>query len=549
MKTILDLDSKQARRFFMESENYCNIDLPPYFDFTPILDFVKSMCGQAKGLEGILKKDTKGKKIAPSQFDDVNHSMLTNKDGRYAFRPLQIANPYNYYFLARTITEKDNWEELMYLFKTTHHVANIEVASIPKVKDYTKDLPRKKYDIDGYIELFEQRAVALSLEYRYIFVTDITNCYGSMYTHSIAWAVNGKEIAKEHRGNDELLGNKIDSQIRWMQYNQTNGIPQGSTLFDFIAEIVLGYADKRLDDELVKQGITEYKVLRYRDDYKIFCKDKQNLEKISYTLQKVLAELNMMLNSSKTKLSEDVITLSYKEDKLANIESSPLYYYKRSLFMTVQKELLYIRHFSKQHPNSGQTQKMLTNLYKRIPKQEAEEMKHKRVKDILLEIAKKLPDSELIQKEITEMQPNRDVEDREHWASVIAILVDIAMDNPKLYSDVVALLSVTLSKFGAKEEQKVLVDNICDKLFVLPNKGILQLWLQRITIPILDEAKDYEEKLCRIVNNVPNIQLWNLSWIDDKFTKDFPLYEIVNDEKLKDLEPIVEMNEYSPFEY
>lgn len=520
MKTILDLDNKQACKFFMESENYCNIDLPPYFNFDPILDYVKSMCGQVKSLGGIQKKDENGENIYPSQFSDVNYSILANKDGRYAFRPLQIANPYSYFFLVRTITEKSNWEELMNLLKVTYHIGNTEVASIPKVKDYdTRKQPRNKYDIEGYIELFEQRAVALSLEYKYVFVTDITNCYGSMYTHSIAWAVNGKKFAKAHKGYNDSLGNKIDRQIQWIQYNQTNGIPQGSILFDFIAEIVLGYADKLLYDELKDKVSSDYKILRYRDDYKIFNNDIQELETISYTLQKILAKLNMTLNSGKTKIGEDVITLAYKEDKLAHIESTPIYFHKKSLFTTVQKELLYIRCFSKQHPNSGQSQRMLTDLQKRISRQNVG------------------------------MKQINAGEDHEHWNSVIAILVDMAIDNPKLYSNIVALLSIALSKFSEKDVQSALVHKICDKLWFLPNKGILQLWLQRITLPLIDEKMSYKEKLCGVVDNMPDIQLWNIAWVDDKYTKNFPLYDIVDKEKLKDLEPIVKANEFSSFEY
>lgn len=40
-----------------------------------------------------------------------------------------------------------------------------------------------------------------------------------------------------------------------MQYGQTNGIPQGSVLFDFIAEIVLGYADLLLYEDLQKKEL------------------------------------------------------------------------------------------------------------------------------------------------------------------------------------------------------------------------------------------------------------------------------------------------------
>jgi hypothetical protein len=43
--------------------------------------------------------------------------------------------------------------------------------------------------------------------------------------------------------------------MQGMNYGQTNGIPQGSVLMDFIAEMVLGYIDECLSeclDENVK---------------------------------------------------------------------------------------------------------------------------------------------------------------------------------------------------------------------------------------------------------------------------------------------------------
>ena len=46
-----------------------------------------------------------------------------------------------------------------------------------------------------------------------------------------------------------------------MTNNQTNGIPQGSVLMDFIAEIVLGYADLLLTQKLNDNGIEDYKII------------------------------------------------------------------------------------------------------------------------------------------------------------------------------------------------------------------------------------------------------------------------------------------------
>jgi hypothetical protein len=55
--------------------------------------------------------------------------------------------------------------------------------------------------------------------------------------------------------------------MQGMNYGQTNGIPQGSVLMDFIAEMVLGYIDERLSECLDKN--MNYHIIRYRDDYRI----------------------------------------------------------------------------------------------------------------------------------------------------------------------------------------------------------------------------------------------------------------------------------------
>ena len=73
----------------------------------------------------------------------------------------------------------------------------------------------------------------------------------------------------------------IDGKIQSLQGQQTNGIPQGSVLMDLIAEIVLGYADIRLLDLVDQESLSEFKILRYRDDYSDFCKQKRCCGKIN----------------------------------------------------------------------------------------------------------------------------------------------------------------------------------------------------------------------------------------------------------------------------
>ena len=47
---------------------------------------------------------------------------------------------------------------------------------------------------------------------------------------------------------------------------------------DLIAEMVLGYADEQLTEKLTEQKIENYKILRYRDDYRIFANSLQWLQ-------------------------------------------------------------------------------------------------------------------------------------------------------------------------------------------------------------------------------------------------------------------------------
>lgn len=310
MKTILELSHIKARQYFLESQNYCNMQFPKYIDFKPVIEYVQNSVGN-KELRDILKDP----KRMPSDYENVNHKMLVKKDAQYSYRPIQLINPYLYYLLVKAMTNKSSWKEIKDRFAELK-VPNIEVASIPKVKGDT-DKSHMSASVSSWWENVEQRSLELALSYRYMFVTDITNCYCAIYTHTIAWALMGKEQAKEKRNKSGLLGNIIDNYMQGMQYGQTNGIPQGSTLSDFIAEIVLAYADKLLSERLNTNGISNYHIVRYRDDYRIFCNSKEDTERIAFFLQEVLAELNFQLNGKKTYLTEDVISDSIKPDKKA----------------------------------------------------------------------------------------------------------------------------------------------------------------------------------------------------------------------------------------
>lgn len=501
MKNILDLSTTKAFDYFLESSNYCNIAFPKYFDFKDILSFVKTKIN-SKDFSVCLKE----KRKLPSDYDNVNYHLLMNKDGRYAYRPLQLVNPYLYYFLVREITKATNWKFIKKRFKEFEN-PNFEVISIPVVKE-ANDKSVMATTIKSWWEHIEQRSIQLSLEYKYIFITDITNCYGSIYTHSISWALHGMEYIKEHR-EEKNLGKSIDAYIMGMQYGQTNGIPQGSVLFDFIAEIVLGYADMLLYEDLKKEEIVNYKILRYRDDYRIFSNSKEEIERIAMKLQSILQKLNFQINSSKTKISEDIVDASLKEDKLYYIANGPIYRGRNSLFSNFQQELLFILQFSRKYSNSGTLAKLLNKFLKRL---------------------------------ISIEKLNEDVN------VLSAIAVEIAMNSPKIYNLVVSILSHLINQLESIRERENICKNICGKFSRLPNVGYLQIWMQRITFD-MTMSKGYTESLCKIVNEESDISIWNNSWLKDEYIIGFPTYSLCTHWPRDFYTPIIDIDEVSIFEY
>ena len=139
-----------------------------------------------------------------------------------------------------------------------------------------------------------------------------------------------------------MLGDQIDSHIRAGSDGQTNGISQGSVLMDFIAEIVLGYVDEQITEALEKTD--NFRILRYRDDYRIFANSDVDAEAILKVISDKLWGVGMKLGVSKTFMSTNIIEGSIKPDKLAGIELQDL---GTTNAKTIQKQLLRLHAFGR----------------------------------------------------------------------------------------------------------------------------------------------------------------------------------------------------------
>jgi hypothetical protein len=296
-----------------------------------------------------------------------------------------------------------------------------------------------------------------------------------------------------------------------MQYSQTNGIPQGNALMDFIAEIILGYADAKLTCKILSHNrrekqnlINDYKILRYRDDYRIFAKNQETLIKIAKLLTETLYELNFKLNSQKTFISDNIVSDVIKPDKLYWNES-------KQSEKSLQKHLFLLHTLGEKHPNSGSLMASLTKF----------------LEDRVYPIK--------IFKE-------------ENSKVLVSILVDIAFKNPRTYPVITAILSKILTLEVDTEKVQQILKSIELKFDKLPNVGHLQVWLQRLTINQQRE-KNYPEKLCQKVIN-KDTKIWNFDWISHAKLKDIiENIPVIDEQKIIEMENIIEPNEVKIFGY
>lgn len=464
MTKLQDLSADKARDHFLKGSSYFNGDLPEYISFEPILKDASDALG-GKFFPELKASD-------PAELSDVNYSFVTNKDGRFSWRPYELMHPAIYVSLVNLLCSDESWPHVTARI-AAFDTGVVECCSAPVISvDHQTD---KAAQVRSWWQKVEQRSLVYSLEFSHVLHTDVTDCYGSLYTHSIAWALHGQGTAKAGKGNGKLLGDKVDLHIRAGRYGQTNGISQGSILMDFVAELVLGYVD-----ELIALKLTEakdFRILRYRDDYRIFTNNDTRAEEVLKVVSDALRGIGMRLGVAKTFINTNVIEGSIKPDKLAGIDLQDL---GETNAKTMQKQLLRLHSFGRKYPNSGALRRLLGELHTEVVKQ------------------KEKPEDLEVQ---------------------VAIATDIAVGSPLTFPAIAGILSHLIS-LEDKASKLELWNRVYEKMGRVPYNGYHEVWLQRVTKP---EAVGLEyasrEPLCRIVNG-EEVDLWNNDWISSKNLKD-----------------------------
>ncbi len=484
-KPISELSFSEAQSFFSEQTSYVNFDLPKYFTFEEILKLSSELLLESGGLKELCKtvivKGSKDQHCNPKDYAKVNYILLGNKDGAYSCRPFELIHPVIYMDLVLMLTQKDNWNILLERLKE-FNASCVECISMPRVS--VDETSHKSELIRYWWAELEQASIKKGLDYNYLFSTDITNCYGSIYTHAIDWAITGdKEIARKNlKENKRTLGWMIDTAMRQMTNGQTNGIPQGSTLMDFISELVLGYADIELTKALEgKVNFDEFEILRFRDDYRIFVNNPIVGHEILKTLNEVLFGLGMRMNADKTLEHDDIISASIKKEKL-------------ELIMTPRME------------QGWQEQAYRVHL-----------------------ISKKYPNSKIIEKELAKFFDNLEkaaVKDLGDIEVLISIFTKVALVSPSSISWIATIIAKLLETMDDEDKKELIFNKIHRKFEQMPNSSFIDVWLQRISTANHLEV-DYEDKLTKAAESKILVsEIWNSEWLSESVNEKLDAIEI-----------------------
>ena len=205
-------------------------------------------------------------------------------------RKFSIPNPYHYCKLVDYIVE--NQKEINKIFSDSKYSLTAPTNNKPsKDEAYSKKVKNigdTKKEIES---LFKDNKYEIKL--------DINDFFGSIYTHSIPWVIHGKTIAKKKQHDDTLLGNKLDSLMRALNYNQTNGILVGNAVSRIVSEIILCTIDKQ-----IKHKFKDIDCCRYVDDYYIYTKRSEQIQEIIAYIRTCLSQYELSFNENKISISE-----------------------------------------------------------------------------------------------------------------------------------------------------------------------------------------------------------------------------------------------------
>lgn len=213
--------------------------------------------------------------------------------------PASIRSPKS---IASSFYSKGAWENV-YKYK------NGTVAT-ELIDGYAKNTP-SFFAYRGHDRLYKffMSPAYLQIEKRFPvqMTLDVSKCFDSIYTHSMAWATKDKEFIKKNvHLNLKSFADEFDVAIRHGNHNETNGIPIGPEISRIFAEIIFQKIDRIAIRKLREQNLefdNDYTFRRYVDDVYIFSSSQDLVEKIYSIYSDSLTLYNLHANSAKSQIN------------------------------------------------------------------------------------------------------------------------------------------------------------------------------------------------------------------------------------------------------
>lgn len=205
-------------------------------------------------------------------------------------RALAIPEPFAYASQCKALA--DNWDKIKQYFSDKTGTDKFKISRIHLRKQLgSKELFEMNYKnfIDDGTP--EQDIIIKS---KYIACADISNCFPSIYSHSIAWSLVGKSVAKANK-NPSNWYNQLDFYTRNIKFGETNGLLIGPHSSNLVSEIILA----AVDCELQKQG---FNYIRNIDDYSCYVETYEEAERFLLCLSEELKANELSLNHKKSKI-------------------------------------------------------------------------------------------------------------------------------------------------------------------------------------------------------------------------------------------------------
>ena len=214
---------------------------------------------------------------------------------RGPLRTFGVINPINYLLLSKFIAS--GWKDISAVYKLSS-----SSGARPKFPQLSAE---GRAIALGSLAKKRQSQRHLASLYPIITSLDINRFYGSIYTHSIPWAVLGKQEAKRRHHSRTLTGHwsdTLDRLVRNCNQQQTVGIPIGPDTSRIISELVLS----RVDADLASagSGISSQQIYHNIDDYQIGALSIGEAENAQSRFVRAISRYELRLNDFKTSVEQ-----------------------------------------------------------------------------------------------------------------------------------------------------------------------------------------------------------------------------------------------------